>query len=62
MERPVVVLGLDIDPEKTDRVDEVRRSIYVGASRARSALTVVGDPDVAEAYGMEQLARQLRTW
>lgn len=54
--------GLDIDPEKTDRVEEVRRSIYVGASRARSALTVVGDPDVAEAYGMKQLARQLRKW
>jgi hypothetical protein len=60
MERPVVVLGLDMDPRKTDRADEVRRSIYTGATRARSHLVVVGDADVAEAYGFVQLARDLR--
>ena len=60
MERPAVVLGLDIDPAKTDRRDEVRRAIYAAATRARSHLTVVGDPDVAAAYGFDELARDLR--
>jgi hypothetical protein len=60
MERPVVVLGLDIDPTKTDRADEVRRSIYAAATRARSHLVVVGDPNVADAYGFEGLGRALR--
>ena len=59
MERPAVVVGLDLDPAKTDRVDEVRRAIYTAATRARSHLTVVGDPDVAEAYGFSELAAGL---
>lgn len=60
MERPVVVLGLDLDPTKTDRVEEVRRAIYTTATRARSHLTVVGDPEGAAAYGFDGLAEELR--
>jgi hypothetical protein len=60
MERPVVVLGLDMDPEKPKRRDEVERSIYVAATRARSLLVVVGDPDVAERIGLTELATDLR--
>lgn len=60
MERPAVVLGLDIDPAKTDRREEVRRAIYAAATRARSHLTVVGDAEVAEAYGFDELAGALR--
>lgn len=60
MERPVVVLGLDMDPGKPERQDEVRRAIYTAATRARSHLVVVGDPDVAEAYGFGGLAESLR--
>jgi hypothetical protein len=60
IERPVVVLGLDLDPAKADRGEEAGRTIYVAATRARSHLTVVGDPDVAQAYGFADLADQLR--
>jgi hypothetical protein len=60
MERPVVVLGLDIDPTKRDRADEVARAIYVSATRARSLLVVVGDPGSADALGFNGLADQLR--
>lgn len=60
MERPVVVLGLDIDATKTDRTDEVRRAIYTAATRARSLLVVVGDPEDAEAIGLGALASKLR--
>jgi len=60
MEHPVVVLGLDLDPTKTDRIEEVRRAIYTAATRARSHLTVVGDPDGAAAYGFDGLAGALR--
>ena len=60
MERPVVVLGLDIDATKTDRAEEVSRAIYTAATRARSLLVVVGDPDDAEALGFPTLAGQLR--
>ncbi len=59
MERPVVVLGLDIDPTKADRSDEVRRAIYTAATRARSMLVVVGDPADAEAIGLRALASML---
>ena len=59
-ERPVVVLGLDMDPDRAERAAEVSRAIYVAATRARSHLSVVGDPDVAKAYGFTQLAAQLR--
>jgi len=61
MERPVVVLGLDMDPTKTDRVEDVRRSIYAAATRARSHLVVVGDPEVVRAYGFTALAGDLAT-
>jgi len=60
MERPVVVLGLDIDASKTDRAEEVARAIYTAATRARSLLVVVGDPADAEALGFSTLANQLR--
>lgn len=60
MERPAVVLGLDIDPTKADRSEEVSRAIYTAATRARSLLVVVGDPDDAEAVGFSTLAAQLR--
>ena len=60
MERPVVVLGLDIDATKADRSEEISRAIYTAATRARSLLVVVGDPDAAEAVGFEGLASALR--
>ena len=60
MERPVVVLGLDIDATKTDRTEEVSRAIYTAATRARSMLIFVGDPVDAEAIGFSSLASQLR--
>ena len=59
MERPVVVLGLDIDATKTDRADEVRRAICTAATRARSMLVVVGDPADADAMGLGSLAAKL---
>jgi hypothetical protein len=61
MERPAVVLGLDIDPTKDDRKDEVARAIYAAATRARSLLVVVGDPEAASALGFDDLALRLRT-
>lgn len=61
MERPVVVLCLDLDPDKADRAAEAARTAYVGATRARSVLTIVGDPEVAAAYGFTTTARHLRT-
>jgi hypothetical protein len=60
MERPVVVLGLDVDPDKVDRADELRRSIYAAATRARSLLVVVGDPEAVATLGFQELARRLR--
>jgi hypothetical protein len=60
VERPVVVLGLDLDPAKADRGPEVARAIYVAATRARAHLTVIGDPNVAAAYGFDRLVSQLR--
>lgn len=54
------VLALDLRSEKADHVIEAARTAYVGATRARSKLVVVGDPDVVEAYGFEELAGQLR--
>lgn len=61
MERPVVVLGLDIDATRTHRADEVSRAIYTAATRARSLLVVVGAPEDAAALGFESLASQLRS-
>jgi hypothetical protein len=59
-ERPVIVLGLDMDPDRPERAAEVGRAIYVAATRARSHLSVVGDPDVAKVYGFDRLEEQLR--
>jgi hypothetical protein len=61
MERPVVVLGLDVDPAKRDRADEVSRAIYTAATRARSLLVVVGDPEAVDALGFPWLADRLRS-
>lgn len=58
MERLVLVLGLDIDATKTDRVVEVSRDIYVAATRARPPLVVVGNPEDAAALGFGVLAAQ----
>jgi superfamily I DNA/RNA helicase len=59
MERPVVVLGLDIDPTKHHRAEEVRRAIYAAATRARSLLIVVGDAAAASGMGLDGLAARL---
>jgi hypothetical protein len=59
MERPAVVLGLDLRPDKADRADEAGRAIYAAATRARSHLTVVGDPEVVRAYGFDDVADAL---
>lgn len=59
LERPVVVLGLDVDPTKKDRVEELRRSIYVGATRARSLLVIVGDPECVAESGLQHLGERL---
>ncbi len=55
MERPVVVLSLDIDAERR-AADEVARGIYTTASRARAMLVVVGAPAVLRQIGMDHLA------
>lgn len=60
MERPVVGLGLDLDPAKADRHDELRRAIYAAATRARSLLVVVGDPAIARQAGLDDLADRLQ--
>lgn len=59
MERPVVVLGLDLDPAKADRHDDLRRAIYAAATRARSLLVVVGDPAIARQAGLDDLGDRL---
>ncbi len=60
MERPAVVLGLDLRPGDEDRADEIRRTIYAAATRARSHLTVICDPDLATSHGYTELAGALR--
>lgn len=59
-ERPAVVLVLDLHPDKADRAPEAARTAYVGATRARSKLVVVGDPHVVDAYGFRHIAARLR--
>lgn len=55
MERPVVVLSLDVDPDKRD-ADQVAQGIYTTASRARALLVVVGHPGSLGAIGLTGLA------
>lgn len=55
MERPVVVLSLDVDPDRRDR-DEIAQGIYTTASRARALLVVVGDPHALAGAGLGELA------
>lgn len=58
VERPVVVLSLDVDPERRD-VEEVRRGIYATASRARAHLVVVGSAPAMRHLGLAALAADL---
>ncbi len=60
MERPAVVAVLDLDPDKADRAEQAARSAYVAVTRARSLLTIVGDPDIAARYGFHEVAEGLR--
>lgn len=60
MERPAVVLGLDLDERREVDADDVRRAIYAAATRARSLLVVVGDPGQVARFGFEELAAELR--
>jgi len=58
-ERPAVVLALDLRPDKADHAAEAARTAYVGATRARSKLVIVGDPEVVATYGFSELAERL---
>jgi hypothetical protein len=58
MERPVVVLGLDLD--RGHPAAEVARAVSAAATRARSLLVVVGDPVAADELGFDRLAADLR--
>ncbi len=59
MERPVVVLGLDMKPDRPGSVDNTRRTIYAAVTRARSHLVIVGDPDLCDEYGFRKVAERL---
>lgn len=61
LERPVVFLALDLHPDKAARAGDAARAAYVGATRARALLTIVGDPDIVDAYGFTRVAGKLRT-
>ncbi len=58
--RAAVPAVLDLGPDKADHAVKAARTPYVGVTRARSKLVVVGDPDVAGAYGLQELAGHLR--
>ncbi len=60
MERPAVVLGLDLDEQREIDADDVRRAIYAASTRARSMLVVLGDPDQVARFGFDELAAALR--
>ncbi len=60
LERPVIVLGLDLAAEKANRAIDAARTAYVGATRARAHLTIVAAPEVIEAYGFTRVAEKLR--
>ena len=54
MERRVVVLGLDVRRDRP--AEDMIRTVYAAATRARSLLVVVGDPDELRAVAMYKLA------
>ena len=54
MEREVVVLGVDVRPGYP--VEDLRRLIYTAATRARSKLVVIADPDQLRAAELYMLA------
>ncbi|CAN5335135.1 ATP-binding domain-containing protein [soil metagenome] len=58
MERPVVVLGLDVRSDRTD--EDLRRSIYAAATRARSLLIVLGDPEQLREHRLHLLAAMFK--
>lgn len=53
----MVVLSLDIDPDKRD-TEQVKQGIYATASRARALHVVVGDSTVLQRSGMADLAQR----
>lgn len=60
LERPAVVLALDLDPDRPLPEEALRRLVHVGASRARAHLTVVADPAQCADHGLTDLAAELR--
>lgn len=53
--------SLPAEPRWTpDTVPAERTLFYAAATRARSLLVVVGDPEAAEAVGLDELADRLR--
>lgn len=57
LERPAVILALN----EKEPVERSRERLYVGLSRARDQLVVVGDPAFVETVGGGAVLRQLRT-
>lgn len=58
MERRVVVLGLDVRADRSKR--DLLRSTYAAATRARSLLVVVGDPDQLRQHELYTLAAMFK--
>ncbi|HUG85359.1 MAG TPA: NERD domain-containing protein/DEAD/DEAH box helicase [Euzebya sp.] len=59
MERRVVVLGLDVRADRSKQ--DLLRSTYAAATRARSLLVVVGDPDQLRQHELYTLAAMFKT-
>jgi superfamily I DNA/RNA helicase len=57
LERPAVILALN----ESEPGERSRERLYVGLSRARDQLVVVGDPDYVAHVGGEAVLRRLRT-
>lgn len=57
LERPAVVLAVNGFGHGQD--ERAREKLYVGLSRARELLVVVGDPELVRAKGGEGVARRL---
>jgi superfamily I DNA/RNA helicase len=56
LERPAVILALN----EAEPAERSRERLYVGLSRARDQLVVVGDPSFVEEVGGPAVLRQLR--
>ena len=59
MERRAVVLAMDENTDGATTSRDVARAAYVGATRARSLLCVVADPDMTRIHGMQQVTARL---